>query len=70
MKQITFTMTNERGSTTISESFDDDATCALLRAYTFHKFLSSMGYVIHEPDAVGGDVEAYMGSAPSEGDGW
>ena len=68
MKQITFTMSDDRGTTTIRENFDEDATWMAI-AYSFHKFLQSMGYNL-DTDAVGADVDDYLTSAPDEGEDW
>lgn len=68
MKSITMTMRDERGTATITENFDDDANWPAI-AYTFKKFLSSMGYLPAE-GAVGECVESYLAHDANQGELW
>jgi hypothetical protein len=68
MKTITFTCHNERGTTAITERFHEDCGWNSI-AYSFQKFLASIGYILDSED-VGADVASYIGSAPEENEGW
>lgn len=68
MKNITFTVTDDRGTTEISERFDEDASWMAV-AYLFYKFLAAMGYSLDVED-VGADVDDYLASAPEEEGNW
>lgn len=63
MKTIEMTMSDERGSLTIREEFDEDCTWKAI-AYTFRKFLNAQGYEIRDDD-LDDLVEHYISSAPS-----
>lgn len=64
MKTIEMVVRDERGTTSIRETFDEDTTwCAI--AYTFYKFLSAQGYHL-SPEAVGADVDSYITSAEED----
>lgn len=68
MKRITFTMSDDRGTTEIRETFDDDCSWRAV-AYSFYKFLHGMGYQL-DPDKVGAEVSDYLASGPDEEDLW
>lgn len=68
MKTITFRVTDDRGTTEITEQFDQDCSWPAI-AYTFSKFIAAMGYP-HDFEAVGADVDEYLISAPSEEEPW
>lgn len=68
MKTIEFTMRDSRGTSTISERFDEDTNWQAI-AYSFWKFLQSQGYVLELED-VGACVDSYIGSEPKEENTW
>ncbi len=69
MKSITFSCRHDRGTTTISEDFDEDCTWKAI-AYSFRKFLAAQGYVIDPDTDLGDCILDYVDSDPSKEKLW